>query len=98
MVHVGEEYRQLHQIGGRASAGLQRDRKVVEHLRRLRGKIASADDIAGAIERGLAGDEDDPAGGDIDDLRIAGRRAEFRRIDTGDGGRGVARHLGVLAV
>src|ERR1700730_72055 len=94
MVDVGEEHRQLDQIGRGASAGLQRDREIVEHLRRLGGKIASADDIAVAIERGLTGDEDDPAGGYLNDLRIARRCAEFRRIDAGDGGGFFAWHSG----
>jgi hypothetical protein len=56
----------------------------MEHLRRLRGKIALADDIAVAIEGGLAGDEDDPTGGYLNNLRITRRRAELGRIDAGD--------------
>jgi hypothetical protein len=43
-----------------------------------------ADHIAVAIERGLAGDEDDAPRLYLDDLRVAGRRSEFGRIDAGD--------------
>jgi hypothetical protein len=53
-----------------------------------------ADDIAVFIERGLSCDEDDAAGADVDDLRIAGRGAEFGRVDPDDRRRGVACHSG----
>ncbi len=86
IVHVGEEHRQLHQIGRRASARLQRHAEIVKHLRRLCRKIGLADHMAAGIERGLAGDEDDPAGADLDDLRIARRGAELGRIDAGNRG------------
>lgn len=46
-------------------------------LLRPRGKVVSADHIAVAVDRGLAGDEDEAAGGDVDDLGIARRCAEF---------------------
>jgi hypothetical protein len=45
--------------------------------------------MAVLAERGLPCDEDDAAGADLDDLRIAGRGAEFGRIDPDDGRRGV---------
>ena len=77
IIHVGEEYRELYQIGWRAAAGLQRNREVSKHLLRLGCKIIAADHIAIAIERGLTGDEDDACGVDFDDLGIAGRRSEL---------------------
>ena len=64
---------------------VQRHREVCKHLLRLCGEIMPADHIAVAVERGLAGDEDDTACADLDDLGIARRRAEsgglMRRID-----------------
>jgi hypothetical protein len=54
MVHIGEEHRQLHQMGCRASASPKRNSEVAKHLRRLGGEIGLADHIAIGIERGLA--------------------------------------------
>src|SRR5262249_26339537 len=84
VVHVGKEHRQLHEIGGRASARPERDRKVAEHLFGLRGKIILDDYGAITADGGLAGDEEDTAGGKFDDLRVAGRLPELRRIETVD--------------
>ena len=63
-----------------------------KHLIGLGGEIILADDIAGHVKRGLAGDEDDAAAADLDHLRITRRGAEFGRIDADDFGRCVACH------
>ena len=63
---------------------LQGNREVGKHLRGLGGEIEHAHHIAVAVERGLPGDEDNPVGADVDNLRITGRRAEFGRIDADD--------------
>ena len=47
---------------------LQRSGEVAKHLRRLGFKIILADHIAVPIERGLAGNEDEAASADLDDL------------------------------
>ena len=47
-------------------------------------EIILADQIAIGVHSGLAGNEDDAAGHDLDDLRITRRRAEFGRIDAVD--------------
>src|SRR6195256_2085533 len=84
IIHVGEEHRQLHEIACGASARLQGKAEVAKYLFCLDGKIILADQAAIPVECGLAGDENDAAGGDLDDLRIAGRRAELGRIDAGN--------------
>jgi hypothetical protein len=71
--------------------GRERRGEIIEHLRRLRSKVALADDLAGAVDRGLAGDEDEAAGADFDHLRVARRRAQFGRVDAfGRGGAFIA--------
>src|SRR6266481_2474941 len=72
------------QIGCRASARLQGNVEVAKHLRRLGGKIILAHQIPIPIERGLPRDEYHATSADLDYLRIAGRRAEFGRIDAGN--------------
>src|ERR1700722_3578428 len=79
--HIAQEHRQLHEIAGRAVRRLQGGTQVLEYPLGLRSKIALADKIAVAIERRLAGDENDAARAHIHDLRVAGRRAELRWID-----------------
>lgn len=82
MSRRNEKYGELHEVARRAADRLQGCAQVAEHLVSLRGKIVLADQITIAIESGLAGDEDDAAGADLDDLRIARRRAELGRIEA----------------
>ena len=85
VVHVGEEHRQLHKIGRGASARLQR-------MARLRNTCAAwAAKSDSCRPHGRPGSSAvwpamkmmRPAA-DLDDLGIAGRGAEFGRIDAGD--------------
>jgi hypothetical protein len=92
---IGEEHRQLHQVGCRAAGRPQRHFEVGEYLGCLCAKIILADHVAVMVEGGLAGNENDAAGANIDDLGVTGRCAEFGRIDPDDRRR-VARHLGRL--
>jgi hypothetical protein len=59
---------------------LQRNIQVLEYLCRLSGKIALADDVAVAIKRSLAGDENDATAANLYDLRKPRRLAKFGRL------------------
>jgi hypothetical protein len=74
----------VHPLACRAPARLQGHGEIAKHLSCLRGEIILANQIAVVIERGQAGNEDNAAGADVDNLGIAGRCAEFRRIDAGN--------------
>lgn len=84
LAHVAQEDGQLHQVVRRAAGGLQRRTQIPEHLLGLGREIVAPDQFAITIERSLAGDENQPARPDVDDLRIAGRCAEFGRIEMPD--------------
>src|ERR1700719_1727360 len=84
VIHVGQKYREFHQIRWIASALAQGDAEVLKDLGGLRCKIALADQMTITVERGLTGDEDHAAGPYLDNLRVAGRGAAFRRIAADD--------------
>ena len=84
MAHVAEEHGPLDQVGRRAASRAQGDVEVAEDLGGLGGEVAPADELPLAVEGGLARDGDDAARPDLDDLRVARRRAEFGRVDAPD--------------
>src|SRR5271168_4933405 len=82
VAHVAKEYGQLHEIARRAADRLQSRPQIEEHLGGLRRKIVLSDQSAVPIEGGLACYYDETTCANLHDLRIAGRRAEFGRIDA----------------
>jgi hypothetical protein len=63
---------------------LQRNVQVFEYLRCLPCKIAFADNVAVAIKRSLAGDENNASAANLHHLRIAWRDAKLGRVNPFD--------------
>src|SRR5258708_9185935 len=82
VVHVAEVPVDLDDVvDGRAGAG-EDPMDVLEHLRRLRGDVALADERAGLLDGDLTGDEDEALAGRHDrDVRVqAHRGGDARRV------------------
>ena len=81
LVHVGDVGVHLHHVGELRARRVERRLQVLEHLLGLRLHVAGADDAAVLVERDLAGDVDGLSRSvDFDDVRVAGRLRQRRRI------------------
>src|SRR6185437_9272082 len=79
--HVADKDSQLDEIRRRAADAGKRHRKILESSFGLRFEIAASDQLAIGVERRLTRQEDQPARPHLDDVGVARRIFQFRRVD-----------------
>ena len=80
MRHVGNERGDFDEVIECGAAGGQSGLQVFENLRCLGGEVAFADDLTGLVEGDLTRNIDCPSAVNLNDMRVAGRSRQRRRI------------------